>query len=139
MASNATITIADGEATPVNRAFAPDGIPDTGAEYKDRSLGIPVGYGMIKITRPKAPADLVNGSYKVVVQLMLPKLETASGSTTAGFEPAPKVAYTCVMRLEAWLPVRSSTQDRENLRTLFQNLLGNAIVIDVIDDLEYVW
>lgn len=139
MASNATITIADGEATPVNRNFAPDGIPDTGAEYKDRSSGIPVGYGMIKISRPKAPADVVNGSYKAVVQLMLPKLETASGSTTAGFEPAPRVAYTCVARLELWLPVRSSVQDRKNLRTLLRNLLADAIVIDVIEDLEYVW
>lgn len=139
MASTANIVINDGENTPVARTFAPDGIPENGAEFKDRSGGIPLGYGMIKISRPKAPQDMVNGSYKSVVQLMLPKLETVSGSTTQGFEPAPRVAYTCVAKLEVWLPVRSTTQDRKNLRTLFKNLLENATVVDVIDDLEYVW
>jgi len=139
MASNANIVIQDGEATPVTRTFGPDAIEAGQAFYKDRSGGIPSGYGTITVSKPKAPQDQANGSYKVVVQLMLPKMETVSGATSGGFEPAPRVAYNCVARMEFWLPVRSSTQDRKNLRVLLQDLLGDAIIIDVIDDLEFVW
>lgn len=139
MASNANIVIQDGETTPVTRTFGPDAIEVGKASYKDRSGGVPAGYGTISVSKPTAPQDQVNGSYKVVVQLMLPKMETVSGSTTSGFEPAPRVAYNCVARMEFWLPARSTTQDRKNLRVLLQDLLGDAIVIDVIDDLEFVW
>lgn len=139
MASNANITINDGESTPVARTFGPDSIEAGVATYKDRSIGVPGGYGMITMSRPKAPSDLVNGSYKCVVQLMLPKLETASGSTTSGFEPAPRVAYNCVARTEFWLPVRSTEQDRKNLRVLLKNLIDNATIVAAVEDLEFVW
>ena len=139
MASNANIVIVDGEATPVTRTFGPDSIENGVATYKDRASGVPVGYGSISLSRPKEPQDKVNGSYKCVVQLMLPKLETVSGSTTSGFEPAPRVAYNCVARCELWLPVRSVEQDRENLRVLLRDLLDDAIVVSLIEDLEFVW
>lgn len=139
MASNASIVLVDGESTPVTRTFAPDGIENGVAVYKDRALGIPVGYGTISVSRPKAPQDLINGSYKVVAQLTLPKLETVSGSDESGFTPAPRVAYNCVVRAEMWLPIRSAMQDRKNLRVLFRDMLEDALIVDVIDDLEFVW
>jgi hypothetical protein len=139
MASNASIVIQDGESSPVTRTFAPDNIESGVATYKDRSSGIPVGYGTLTVSRPKTPQDLVNGSYKAVVQLTLPKLETISGSEESGFTPAPRVAYNCIARVEVWLPVRSTTQDRENLRVLLIDALADAIIVDVIEDLEFVW
>lgn len=139
MADNANIVIVDGAATPLTRTFGPDKIENGVATYKDRSGGITAGYGMISITRPKEPQDKVNGSEKVVVQLMLPKLEIVSGSAISGFEPAPRVAYNCVARCEFWLPVRATTQEKENLRVLLIDLLGDAILVDLIDEGEFVW
>lgn len=139
MASNANIVINDGEAMPIARTFTPDGIDGGVAVYSDRSGGIPVGYGKITMTRPKTPQDAQNGSYKCTLQLMLPKLEVIAGSDVAGFTPASRVAYNCVAKVEYWLPVRSTTQDRKNLRTLLANLINSTIPVDAVEDLEFVW
>lgn len=139
MANNANIVINDGEATPIAHTFAPDGIDGGVAVYSDRNTGVPVGYSKITMTRPKTPQDAANGSYKMTVQLMLPRLEEVSGSGNSGYSPAPRVAYTLVAKTEFWLPARSTTLDRKNLRVLHVNAISNAIPAKAIDDLEFVW
>lgn len=123
-----TIFLTDAEATPVSRGFAPARSGPDFRTYEYRDGGVYAGYDKLtmRIVRPTGqPRSGQNRNIKLHTKLELPLLKTVSGSTGAGFTPAPEVAYRVVFEGIWTFPEQSSLQDRQNLRVMVNDLIGN--------------
>jgi hypothetical protein len=132
MAAIAPITINDGKATPLSHVFNPiQTVPPTYHENGNSTVPV-IGENEITLALKRG-----NGSIqKAVVTLRVPVLEVQSGSSYAGYEAPPKVAYYLQANIELFLPSRSTPAQRKDLRVLSANLLANAQVISLIEALE---
>lgn len=132
MSQISTITILDGEATPVSHNFLPVA---SGAEsfWREAISGVPlIGQPTVTSRLTSKPTDAVQ---KVVTTIELPVLEVVTGQNAAGYSAAPKIAFTC-KKIETWfLPARATAQQKKNLRVLANNLNANAQLIDLIENL----
>lgn len=134
MAAIAAITIADGQATPVNHTFNP--VSTTPATYRENgSATVPV-IGQSNLVVDTSLNASQTGISKTKVVLVIPVLETASGSTVGGYTPAPTVAYYLTAKLEFLMPSRSTAAQRKDLRVLLRNLLVDNQLVSAIDNLE---
>lgn len=139
----ANIVLADAQGTPVNHTFAANGVThqqaggDTNsrAEYVDRSATSAIGNWKILLDYKQRNSD---GTFKLVAILMTPILENVSNSTISGIAPAPTVAYTPSVRLEATLPQRCTALDRQTARKMMYNLLANAQVVAFLETPERI-
>jgi hypothetical protein len=132
MAAIAPITINDGKATPVAHVFNPImTVPPTFRENGNTAIPV-VGENEIVLSLKKG-----NGTIqKAVVTFRVPVLEVQSGSSYSGYEAPPKVAYYMQANVEFFLPNRSTSAQRKDLRVFTANLLANAQVIAMIEALE---
>jgi len=136
MPSLANITINNGAAVPVAKTFAPIQI-DTNlvASYADRSDGISIGFPIITISNRKQS----NGGYKAKVNIALPILEAASAATSEGYDAVPRVAFVCRSNHEFFLPARSTEAHRKDILAFSANILGDAVVAALVEQLESVY
>lgn len=139
MAAIATITINDGQATPVAHNFTPSSVMADLATWFDRSGGIAVGYPKITLqVRPPMPRA-TSRVYKVTAKIWAPTLEVTSPSTGTGIQPAPTKAYDCVAELAFTLPERSTKLNRQDIFAYVKNLLALTVVKTAVEDLENVY
>lgn len=145
MPARANIVINDGQTTPVAHTFNPseDGDMDL---FEDKVGGIAIGFPLIAIRfrRPVAPANgtasnASNRVYRVNMNVSVPTMESTSAATGTGIPPAPTVAYIHRCNMEWLLPERGTLQERKNLRAYVYNLLANADIQKVLQDLEAYW
>lgn len=133
MSQIAPIVIADGKSTPVNHTFGPV-VSSPNAMYRESISTLPVtGQGIVDITLKSQPMAAMQ---TVRIKLILPALETVSGQNASGYTAAPKVAYSNEVYLEFKLPSRGTVDQRKDLRVLASNLLKDAQIIDVVDNLN---
>lgn len=131
MSAIAPIVIADGQATPVNHTFNPV-VSAPEAFYRESIANLPlVGQGTVTL-KMKADGALT----RVTCVLALPALEVVTGQNSSGYSAGPKVAYSNTIKAEFILPTRGTAQQRKDLRVLLKNLLDNAQIIDVIENLN---
>lgn len=135
------IVLADAQATPVNHTFVPIG-PDANKVFwfEDQSQATPNGFWRISVSlkRPPAatPGTSSNGrTYRAVVQLHEPVLETLGTNTVSGIPPAPTVAYIPRCTTEYVLPERASLQNRKDLRKMMANLLAETQMVALVESL----
>lgn len=143
MPAVAAIVLADAQTTPVNHTFNPLGPDANGAWwFEDSTTANAIGNQRISVqlTRPGAPAageDSAKRICRVKIGIHLPILETLSNSTVSGILPAPTVSYVCRCNMEFILPERSVRDfDRKTLRKYADNLLANANITSIIEDLQ---
>lgn len=139
MPQAANIVINDGAATPVAHTHVPMGKDEKGVFWFEQTNPAPansLGAKRIGLSlkRPQNGQRL-NGKALAVISLSVPTLETL-GTNAAGITPPPTLAYEEYARVSIELPERSQKQERKDTRVLLQNLLGNANVISLIDDLQ---
>lgn len=139
MTAFANITINDGQATPVAHTFTARRIDAGLAKWQDISGGIAVGFPTIRASLREPVKGSKIPSYKAVIDVVVPVLETVSNSTFSGITPAPTKAYDCIARLELIMPERSVSQDRKNLRAYVANALAQADLKALIEDLNMVY
>jgi len=138
MAAIATLTLADGQTTPVNHIFNPTRISAEGiAGWIDRSGGIAVGFS--KITMQVRQPTAGSRAYKVTAKVVTPVLEVTSPATSTGIQPAPTKAYDLLATLEFVLPERSTLAQRKDLIAFTKNLLANAVITNAVNDFEEVY
>lgn len=137
MPAFAAITLNDGQATPVSHSFDPNKIIGSTADYQDRSGGIPLGYPQVILTPIEAP----KGSQlnKVRVQVIVPTLETATGSTSGGFAPVPTKAFECRFDGVFILPVRASLANRKDLLAFTKNLMAHSVITALVETQDKVY
>ena len=144
MTAIAALTLADGQATPVNKTFSPVTIDSAGvAKWADRSGGIAIGFNTVSM-RLRTPvtsgrissADRV---YRLNLKVVTPVLEVTSASTGTGIQPAPTKAYEPYANIELVLPERSTLQQRKDLLAYAKNLLSNAVVTQGVENFEQIY
>jgi hypothetical protein len=140
MASQANLTINDGQATPVAHTFTQNGagwsdsLQGILASWVDRSAAAAVGFWKVSMSFKEPNKQRKN--YLVVVKTEVPVLEVVNSSTYSGITPAPTVSYNPVSKTEFSIPERSSVQARKDQLAIHRNVLANAIVTSAVNDLE---
>lgn len=138
MAAATNIVINDGAATPVAHTFVPSNRDANGVMvFVDQSPDIPAGYHRITANLREPQGN--SADFRVDLRLWFKTLEVTSPSTSTGIQPAPMLAYQQVGGIELRLPKRGSKQERKNTRVLLKNLLENAQIAAMIDDLINVY
>jgi hypothetical protein len=130
MAAIAALTLTDAAGTPVNHTYIPMDCTSQLASWAETASGIAIGM-------PKATMQLAeNGdNFKLTVKLVTPVLETITGDA-GGYTPTPKVAYELLGKAELILPKRSSLQQRKDLKAMFIDLMGDAVVTAAVQSFE---
>lgn len=142
MANAVNIVIADAAATPVNHTFTPLGKDDKGVLwFNDQSAANAVGYWRISVetkrpSAPKAGESAANRTYRVIVGLHEPVLESISNSTVSGILPAPVVAYIPRSFTEYVLPERTALLDRKHLFKMTYLLAQNTQIQNCVENLD---
>lgn len=146
MPALANITINDGQATPVAHTFNPSGPDKNGVNYfYDRSGGIAIGFPAISIDlREPLPAkpngvSSLERVYRATVKVIMPVLEVTSASTGTGIQPAPTKAYDLVFKGEFLLPERATQANRKDILAFAKNILANANITSLVQDLESIY
>lgn len=133
MATFANIVINDGQATPVAHTFAVKTNDQRVSSYEDRSGGIAVGYGKIRITT--SDSDVVR---RVKANIAIPTLEAVSGANPAGFTPAAQIAYVTQFNGEFLIPQRATLQEKKNIYAYAKNALALALFGLLVQDGEEI-
>jgi len=145
MPQASNIVLADAQGTPVNHTFVPVGRDSKGIFwYQDMSQTNPVGYWRIsvEIRRPvdANPGQSAEGrTFRYRIGLHEPVLENVTNSTVSGIAPAPTVAYIPRVYTEYVYPERTALLDRQNGRKMSALLQANAQVVDLVENLTYLW
>jgi len=132
----ASIILADGQATPVNKTFEAQIAQvgqDQACEFWEKSAGSLSGYRRLSVLTRKSKTG--NG-LRTIVKISLPVLETVSGSSPSGFAPAPAVAYTTLATLEIVHPERNTLQDRKDMFAFLKNFFSNTTFQAVVQNQE---
>lgn len=142
MASN--IVLADAQATPVNHTFVPMGPDEKGIFwFEDSSAnGATAAIGSWRISAelkrppPAGPGvSSANRTFRAVVGLHEPVLETLGTNTVSGIPPSPTVAYVPRCFAEFVLPERATLQNRKDLRKMVALLLAEAQMTALVETL----
>lgn len=136
MTTNANLVLTDGMPTPVARTFGTGKVDGEFAHYSNRVSGILIGYGKLQL-RCHEP---VGNEQFAVAQAILqdPILEVTAGSTGAGLQAAPTVAYTNRGEIKITVHRRSTEQEKKNLRKMMIDLLDEAIFVNMVEKSEHV-
>lgn len=135
-----TIVINDGAATPVAHTFNPIGTDEKGVFWLEQVAPVPMNslggkrIGL-SLTRPVTAADLRAAKARGVVSVYEPILEVTGNSSTGITPPATK-AYELASRSAFDLPLRSTKQEKKDLRVLTANLLTHPSVVAILEDLS---
>jgi hypothetical protein len=121
-----TLTLTDAAGTPVNRSFPlVSSTPDLSV-WKDytTNLGVPQGAGVASLSL----RENSNGTLRLTGKLVLPSMETLDGATYA------TKAFECLGSFDLVFPARSSLQNRKDLKAMFIDLLGDALVTSAVEN-----
>lgn len=137
MPAISSITINDGEATPVAHIFEPVRTSADSALFEDKSFSQYIGFWKMHVAlrRPTGPSKVASRNLEATIRIETPILEALSTSDS-GLTPAPTVAYRPMVEIRYVLPERSTLQQRKNLRALIVNALGSATATDLVDYLR---
>lgn len=133
MSAIANIAIQDGQATPVTHTLIPikSGLDSL---WRENQAGLPlVGQPTLSST---LKLNTQNGLNRVKLVLELPALETATAANSQGYTAAPKVGYSNRITIDMVLPSRGTSAQRKDLRVLVRNLLADAVIVDLIENLN---
>lgn len=140
MPSIATIVINDGATTPVAHTFTSIGQDDKGVLWLEQTTPVPAN-GLVgkriglSLIRPVTSASLKSTSAKGVVSIYVPVPEVLGNSSTGITPPATK-AYELASRSVFDMPMRSTAQEKKDLRVLTANALAHASVIALLETLS---
>lgn len=129
MAAIADITVFDGETTPLQHVFYADHVEYTGQDlvalWQEKVAGVPeYAQGTISLTRRKVNSGLI----RIGCMVKLPVMESVNGANLSGYTAAPKVAYVDSYEGVQWSHPRSLAQGRQNVKTIYKNLLFDSAV-----------
>jgi len=129
MSQIANIAIADGATTPVTHTFTPiQSSPN--AVWKDSDAAKAYVASQYIITATRKSTDSTKGLTRTRISLVLPTM----GNGVA--LPSSEVDYSHQVVVEFISPNRGLKQERKDTRTLLKNLLADAQIIDMVDELH---
>jgi hypothetical protein len=138
MAAQATVTLTDGQSTPVNHAFNPNGVTAGVAMWRNTVGGIAAGFEVLTSSIRETKNGPKPGNV-VTLKLNVPVMETISGADLAGYTPQPSVAFELEAIVTFRAPARCTKQQRKDLRVMLADLLAESVTVAAVDDLEQAW
>lgn len=133
---SSNIVINDGQTTPVAQTFKPASTEGDWKRYANLTPNGGIGVGGWELwaclLEPKGTGQV----YRLKWRITRPTLEVTAPTTTTGYQPAPRVAYTCVSYGEFLIPSRSTTAERSDLIALTKNFMALAMVTTMVKELE---
>lgn len=130
MAAIATLSLADGAASPVTRTFSPIGVKNAVAKWQDKSGGVSLGFPTITVSL-REPTK-VSRTNKVTAKVVFPTLDTT-------LPTAIKKAHECLINIDVVLPENASPLDRAHVLAFGKNFIASAVFTDMVKDLTNVW
>lgn len=128
-----TITINDGQSTPVAHSFSPVKIDVDTATYADRLGGVPAGYPVLTAAnRDPANGQKVNRMFFGVAVPIL-----ADGTDVN--IPEGTLLRTFRANVEVLVPTSSTLAERKDGLAYLRNFLADAVVTALVRDLEHVY
>ena len=132
MAALANIAILDSAATPVSHTYVPVSNSNNLTVWRENAAaGSLAGQPSVKLTSKLSP--MASGMSRMRFTIDMPA-ESALGTSDQGYKAIPKVDYTVRATVDFILPNRSSAAQRKDLRVRLISLLGQATVIDTVDN-----
>lgn len=132
MAQLANVVINDSAAPSVAHTYVPvSSSNDLTVWRENAAAGSLAGQPSVRLTSKLNPQ--ASGMSRMRITVDLPA-ESALGTSDQGYKAIPKVDYICRATVDFILPNRSSAAQRKDLRVRLQNLIGNAIIIDAVDN-----
>lgn len=127
MPSFSTITLADGQATPVNRVFTPVSLSEGVAVWNDRSKSVQLEqpYITAKTTRGKSQAALTRQTFTFNVPLY---------SAVEG-----KLQNTVGASIEVRLPGNATQAQRDDITAYVRNFAASAVFATMVKNMEGVF
>ncbi len=127
-----TLTLTDAAGTPVNRSYPLVQYSPDLSIWKDYTTngGVPAGAGTASLSLKENG----NGTMRLTGKLVLPTMEAISGQTSAGYAATPTKAYECLGSFDLVFPSRASLQNRKDLKAMFIDLLGDAVVTAAVEN-----
>lgn len=129
MSAIANVTINDGATTPVAHVFAPVQ-SNPNPIWRDTASAKTYLASQYSFSAIRKGNSAPKGLTRVRLTLQLPTMGTGVSI------PASEVDYSHQVSVEFICPNRGVKQERKDLRVLLMNLLADAQVIDMIDELR---
>lgn len=126
MPSAATITLADGQVTPVNHNFEPISVTPERSVLVNRESS--TSAGQMQLIVGLSPAKSGRKTNRVNVRFNLPVEHTVDGIV--------KVAYVARLTCDVVLPEEMTQAQRDDMAAYVKNALSNAVVNGIISDLD---
>lgn len=127
MAAIADIVAFDGAASPVQHTFKPVSVSRekdrVTALWRENLPGVPT-YASCRVAMTLE--RLKSGVYKCTHQTVVPVQEVITGSNSAGYSAAPKVAYENTENTTGFFHERSDAAGRRLVRQLHTNIHGGV-------------
>lgn len=134
MSQIASISVNDGQATPVAHVYNPiASVPPT---YRRNGIAGQAAIAQERLLLQTILAKTTDGVNKVQMELAIPVSEVPAGGSSSGYTAPPAIAHTMRVKVEFFFHQRSITDGRKDLRVLLSNLLQNSQVVAAIDSLE---
>jgi len=126
MSGIANIVVFDGAATPVSHTLVPVSVSKdknkVTAIWREAATGVPV-YAQVRCTMTLE--QLKSGTYRLESRLEVPVQEVVTGSNSAGYSAAPKVAYVNTVVTTGLFSERSDVAGRRLARQMAVNIDGS--------------
>lgn len=127
MASIANIVAFDGAATPVSHTLIPISVvkekDKITATWREAAAGVPT---IAQVGCVMTLEKLKSGVYRLESRVTVPVQEVVTGSNSAGYSAAPKVAYVNTVVTTGLFHERSDAAGRRLVRQLAINIDGNV-------------
>lgn len=121
-----TIAIADGKATPITHTFSPQTTTGTKAEWNNRSAVIPKGYENLQAT--VVWASQPSSAHRAILKMVLPTVEVVNAVNTVTRISGCELTFN--------FSQNSTAAERKDLRVLARNLLADASVVAMLENIE---
>lgn len=131
MAAIANLTLADGQATPVNHTFTAKGVRNGVSKWKDQVGGIDAGMPVATFSLRESTTS--SPMTKIVMKIRLPVLETDPSFLV------PTVAFENFVNIEFATHNLSTLAQRKDLLAFAKNLLATTPMGDSVKDGETIW
>lgn len=128
-ALNSSVSINDGQATPVAHSFIPVKVSPDETILQERSSSTPLGYKTLSVRF--SPASAKRNTYRANVKLVSPIVETVGGVNV--------ITGSFITDCSFVVPNNSTVQQRKDQLAYFLNSLLNYPIGNVITDIEAIW
>lgn len=127
MSAQTNVVAYDGASTPIQHTLIPLGVTRQGnkivGQWRENAAGIPV-YAQVRLQITLERQR--NGVYKGNVRTSIPVQEVVTGSNSAGYSAAPKVAHELTEDSVIFVHERSDASQRRTLRQLHNNIMNGV-------------